>query len=325
LIPQSEKNVEANANKATSVALPAQSSLQNSAKESSESTVKSSAKEFAVFGSFRGFLEETQCPICESPPTPRLIYKTSEGIGIQHCPQCEIYYASPRFDEASLLEIYENEDFKDLSVYDHWSYEAWASSNDRSWIVANLKVALAKRFLPDEAKILDVGCGVGDFPLVALKNKLKGEGIDTSKTLTEIGRRVLHAPVQQSDVEDFDPPHRFDGVFIWDVLEHLYDPVRVLRNCHRLLKPGGYLFAQVPNSSGLSNRLKSFACRTGLSGKEFHHFGFPYHIYFFNQTSLTHLMNAAHLRAVHFVHIAGRFGNQKILLIGLHYNRRPKS
>ena len=254
-----------------------------------------------MFGDFEGRLEEVSCPICQPPPPPRLIFRTREHIGIWQCPGCRILYASPRFDEPSLLRIYENEAFMlDTSAYEHWSRESWAARNDRTWIVPNLKVQLVKRFLAPGDRVLDVGCATGEFCLAALSGGLKSEGIDVSEMLTDIARDVLKAPVRRIDVESFFPDYRFQGIVIWDVLEHVYDPVRTLRACHRLLEPGGYLFAQVPNSRGLSNALKSLACRAGVRNGDYRHFGFPYHVYSCNRTSLSALMHAAGFEAFHF-------------------------
>ena len=60
------------------------------------------------FEEFSGRLENVTCPICENPPAPRLIHKRSDGIGFWQCPDCDVQYASPRFTQGSLLEIYEN-------------------------------------------------------------------------------------------------------------------------------------------------------------------------------------------------------------------------
>ena len=257
-------------------------------------------KPLTVFGNFSGYLENVACPICQDPPAPRPIFKKKQGIDILSCPQCGVYYASPRFDEPSLLKIYENEAFTDMSVYDSWSYETWQQGRSRSWINSNLKTQLVKLYLNDGDTILDVGCATGEFVAVARNNDLAAEGIDTSKMLINIGQTVLKVPVQQVDVKDFQPAHKFKAVLIWDVLEHVFNPVEMLERCGEFLEPGGFLFAQVPNLRGISNRLKSFMCRAGLNQKDFGHFGFPFHLYFFDKRSLTRLVNVAGFDAVHF-------------------------
>jgi 2-polyprenyl-3-methyl-5-hydroxy-6-metoxy-1,4-benzoquinol methylase len=257
-------------------------------------------KKFAEFGNFSGYLEETECPICNSPPPPKFIFRKKEDIVIWQCPKCKVQYASPRFDEASLNSIYENEAFTDLSIFDNWSYDTWEKSRTRGYINSKAKTGLVKRYLTDGDKVLDVGCSIGEFVLVARKNGLDAEGIDNSKMLIDVGQNNFKIPVQQKDIRDYNPDYKFKGIVIWDVLEHLYDPIEMLNYCAALLEPEGYLFAQVPNFRGISNRLKSLICKTGISKSNFGHFGFPYHLYFFDKESLTELMDAAGFQAVHF-------------------------
>jgi SAM-dependent methyltransferase len=51
------------------------------------------------------------------------------------------------------------------------------------------------------------------------------------------------------------PESSFDVVTLWDVLEHVTDPVQFVRLCTALLKPGGYLFANVPDLDSFQARV----------------------------------------------------------------------
>lgn len=251
-------------------------------------------------GSFFGELENVSCPVCLSCPEPKLIFKKSDGVGIWQCPCCDIMYASPRFTEKSLLQIYENEAFSDLSFYNSWSYENWKASRDRSYIVSNLKARLLKRFLAAGARVLDVGCSTGLFCFEARKQGFDVEGIDPSKMLTETGSKALKIHLHHGSLEKFDPGYKFKGVVVWDVLEHVYNPVEIVGRCGFLMEPGGYLFLQVPNHEGVSNRLKTFLSRLNLKRSDFKHFGFPHHVYSFNKKSLSALVGSAGFKPVLF-------------------------
>ena len=94
-------------------------------------------------GEFSGETEDVSCPICTDPSPPELVFKTSNRVGIWKCPDCEIMYVTPRFSEASLLRIYENEAFIDESFYEDWSYEKWKKGNrGRTYISQKLKIDL---------------------------------------------------------------------------------------------------------------------------------------------------------------------------------------
>ncbi len=115
-------------------------------------------------GEFSGEPEDAICPICIHPSPPEQVFKNSKQLGIWKCPDCEIMYASPRFSEASLLQIYENEAFVDQSFYEDWSYERWKRENkDRTYISQKLQIELIRRFLSKEDRILDAGSGTGLF------------------------------------------------------------------------------------------------------------------------------------------------------------------
>ncbi len=262
---------------------------------------ESSDDRYIKCGEFTGKLENVLCPICDPPKEPKLIFRKSAGIGIWQCPECSIMYASPRFTEESLLKIYENEAFIDPSFYDGWSYETWKKDNrNRSYISQKLKIQLLKRFLTEKDRVLDVGCGIGLFCLEASKQGLNVEGIDPSKMLVEIGRKKFGMSLHNSLLENFDPGYRYKGMVVWAVLEHVYNLVELVKRCRDLLQEGGYIFIDVPNHEGISNRFKSLLCRKGIKKDDFKHFGFPWHIYSFNKKSLSSLMRVCGFEPVLF-------------------------
>ena len=254
-----------------------------------------------TFGGFTGKLEDASCPTCVNPSSPELVFKKSNNVGIWKCPNCEIMYASPRFSEESLLLIYENETFLDDSFYHDWSYEKWKKENtQRSYIPQTLKIQLVRRFLSQRDRILDVGCGTGLFCLEATKQGLNVEGIDPSATLIEFGRKLFGIPLHHGQLEEFEPDHRYKGIVLWAVLEHVYNLKDLIKRCGDLLEEEGYLFIDVPNHEGASNRFKTFLSQKGLKGSDFKHFGFPWHIYSFNKKSLSCLMKACGFEPVRF-------------------------
>lgn len=106
--------------------------------------------------------------------------------------------------------------------------------------------------LRDDARVLDCGCGMGFYLMVMAKlRRLNLVGLDPDADRLEWARREgVPGELVQGDAEElpFDTGF-FDGVLMSEVLEHLSDDARALREAHRVLKPGGILAVSVPHAS----------------------------------------------------------------------------
>jgi len=99
-------------------------------------------------------------------------------------------------------------------------------------------------------KVLDVGCGAGNFGQY-LKKVTPAEvvGIEINEEAARIARqnldRVICADVEKG-LFDFEEGY-FDIIIFADVLEHLIDPWAVLKKMRKYLRAGGYILVSVPN------------------------------------------------------------------------------
>lgn len=96
-------------------------------------------------------------------------------------------------------------------------------------------------------KLLDVGCGNGEFLALARSAGWAVVGVDFDPNAVKVARS--HGlDVRQGSVDVLDPTkERFDGITLSHVIEHVHDPLAVLRQCHALLKPGGWIWIETPN------------------------------------------------------------------------------
>jgi ubiquinone/menaquinone biosynthesis C-methylase UbiE len=138
----------------------------------------------------------------------------------------------------------------DQIAHDHVSY--WRETGENPFqgaaILAhneNATVELAHKYLKPGDVLLDAGCGMGD--LLVRFPEHERYGIDISAEYIAIGRkRGLN--VQKGRIEKLPwPKETFDAVFATDVLEHVLDLNRVVRELLRVLKPGGVFIARTPN------------------------------------------------------------------------------
>lgn len=97
----------------------------------------------------------------------------------------------------------------------------------------------------DGCRVLDVGCWAGYVAAAVAARGYDVTGIDRPGTPFPEGISVVSADLDRglSPLEG-----RFDIILCADVLEHLRDPVQLLRECRRRLMPEGVLLASLPNS-----------------------------------------------------------------------------
>jgi SAM-dependent methyltransferase len=95
------------------------------------------------------------------------------------------------------------------------------------------------------AKLLDVGCGTGWLA----EHFSDYTGIDGSPEAVDAAQAKGRSIVQGDGGEPLPfGDAAFDGVVLKDLLEHVADPVAVVREAHRVLKPGGRVFASSPDA-----------------------------------------------------------------------------
>lgn len=106
----------------------------------------------------------------------------------------------------------------------------------------------------DVNRLLDVGCGSGDFLMLAHRCGWKVCGLDPDSLATaQAEQRGL--PVLNGSLEVLsNKASEFDAITLSHVIEHAHRPLDMLRDCRRLLKPGGVLWLETPNVGGYGHR-----------------------------------------------------------------------
>ena len=123
-----------------------------------------------------------------------------------------------------------------------------AEGANRSRNARMLGWLLALSGLRPGGKVLDVGCSAGYFVEAALDRGFDATGLEPSTWLCERARervgseRVLQGTFEVTSLEG----SSFDAVTMWDVLEHVPDPLSFLRRAWGVLRPGGVLLLNVP-------------------------------------------------------------------------------
>ncbi len=119
--------------------------------------------------------------------------------------------------------------------------------------------SIALRFIGSAKRVLEVGCATGHVTkaLVAQRNEVVGVEIDPAAAdkAAQIAERVVVADLDRDDLAQAVGPDSFDVVLFGDVLEHLRDPLAVLRAARTVLRPNGFVVVSVPNVAHIDLRL----------------------------------------------------------------------
>jgi 2-polyprenyl-3-methyl-5-hydroxy-6-metoxy-1,4-benzoquinol methylase len=106
------------------------------------------------------------------------------------------------------------------------------------------------------ASLLDLACGDGTMTEMFASHFSRVVGVDaSSRHISEARKRVPGGRFYESLIEDFEVDEKFDSVFLLDILEHVVDPVQVLRKAATFLSDRGVLIAHVPNSQAVNRKI----------------------------------------------------------------------
>ncbi|WP_339712763.1 class I SAM-dependent methyltransferase [uncultured Sneathiella sp.] len=104
--------------------------------------------------------------------------------------------------------------------------------------------------------LLDLACGDGLMTEMFTRHFQRVVGVDaSSKHVAEARKRLPTAEFHECLIEDFETDEKFDSVFLLDILEHVIDPIAVLKKAASFLSDNGVLIAHVPNCQAINRRL----------------------------------------------------------------------
>lgn len=193
----------------------------------------------------------TECCLCRSQD----IQIVDEDCNLCRCNACGYIFDSPRPNQQEIVTFYSR-----AEKYDSWLHDS--AARDALW-KRRLKLLLPHR---SPGNLLDIGTGIGQFLHLARPYFTEVAGTEVSRSGVRLAREQYGLEVLEGQVDDLGlPDSSFDNVTLFHVLEHVPDPAKLARTCHKLLKPGGILAVAVPNDVlGWGSLLKRTGKRMGL-------------------------------------------------------------
>lgn len=221
-------------------------------------------------------VDTTPCWICGGATTPA----APKIQGLLECTQCGFWFRPMSAEEAS--------DQHDDSYFEDYAGGNYLTQTKSRQHEAALRLEwLASLGARPPGRLLEVGSASGYFVAAAQAAGWQAIGVEVNNTMAEHARSVLGVDVRTGMVEDQDlGADSNDLIVMWHVLEHIPEPLGVVKQLVETLKPGGRFAVEVPNVASLEAK---------ALGARWAHLADPHHLSHFTPESLTRFFQAAGL------------------------------
>lgn len=141
-------------------------------------------------------------------------------------------------------------------------------------------------------RILDIGCAFGYFLKCCDEYNCETYGIDVSEYAISQAEKETKAKLYVYDINNnlsIFQDNFFDIVTIFDVIEHIESPYKLLKEVYRVLKTDGNIIVTTPNLNAIDRLIR---------GVRWHGFQDKSHIYLFTPTSFIYLVNLVGFKTI---------------------------
>lgn len=252
-------------------------------------------------------MEITSCDICGSSRRTPFLNRpdrvSGETFQLVRCNECGLIYLRNRPALESIASYYPED-------YECYTQTDGLGSTQESWHhrrAMNMKMGFIEKHAEKPGRLLDIGCGTGDFLVSARERGWQVKGIELVDRAAKIARERRDLDVKTGSIDDLEiPPESYQLVTMWDVLEHLPSPRRALQMIHDLLENNGLLVFSIPN-------LKSFD--RYLFGGSWIGWDVPRHLHLFDAKNIDQLCEISGFRKIEEKTFIGGKGTFHLSLI----------
>lgn len=210
------------------------------------------------------------CPLCANASIAPAPLEAPVPFGLKQCSACGILFVSPRPV---------NEGMKD--TYDEYYEPRESAAPPERQVRRGVRHARRiHKYAGKPGRLLDVGAGDGYLVHAAKEIGWQAEGLEFSVPRIQRAKRWFNIDLQRHDIFEAPfAPGSFDALTMFQLIEHVHDPVAIIRRAHELLKPGGILAMSTPNV--LTYRRKKRGVET---------WKIPIHLFFFSPRTLVEVV-----------------------------------
>jgi len=204
------------------------------------------------------FMEKLEnCPVCNSirnKPFLSCIDHTvsRETFSIVACESCGFKFTTPRPNESELGKYYKSEEYVSHSNTKKGFINSTYQSVRKYTLLKKLQLISSYY---KTGKILDIGCGTGEFLNTCKNAKWETFGIEPDDDARNMAINMYGLTVlPEASLKNF-PDETFDVISMWHVLEHVPKLNERVEELRRLLKPNGIIIIAVPNCNSLDAKI----------------------------------------------------------------------
>jgi 2-polyprenyl-3-methyl-5-hydroxy-6-metoxy-1,4-benzoquinol methylase len=186
------------------------------------------------------------CPVCAEHSNQPIYPVVQDPITLDffqvvQCSACHLVFTIPR---PEAMQRYYPEKYRDYGTAVRRILKALYSLRVSRWL----------RLKPEGGSVLEVGCGSGLMLAAFQRRGWRALGVERSEEVTRTVHTAPGVKIVTTPVEALSADIAFDLIVLFQVLEHIADPVTLLRECARRLAPGGHVIVNVPNFSSWQSR-----------------------------------------------------------------------
>ncbi len=217
-----------------------------------------------------------KCPGCHSPNIGNHFICTDyvvsgESFALSVCRDCELVFTNPRPVKDIIGKYYRSENYIPHS-------EKKSAFNRLYRIARSMNIRNKIKLIgptPAGGRIIDVGCGTGEFLAACKKNGWDVTGIEPFYPANTVSSELLGSSIH-TDISQISGDNTFDLITFWHALEHIYEMHETVEQAKKLLSKSGKILIALPNRDSLDAELYG----PGWAG-----YDVPRHLYHFNQNS----------------------------------------
>ena len=233
-------------------------------------------------------MEKVKCALCNSDNYKIMLkakdyrcHVTADDFNLVQCKECGLVYVNPRPSKEEIKEFY---------PYGYYPSGDFMTKTVK-YLLRKEKIRQVKKY-KKRGKLLDVGCGDGDFLFGMSGVGFEVFGVDTSAEAVKLARQKLRNKdrIYNCELRGVEFPDKFfDVVTLFHVLEHLPHPHQELLEINRILKDNGILILSMPD-------IDSFAFN--VFKKYWFCLDIPRHLYHFSTKTIRDMLGLAGFQVV---------------------------